>query len=131
MERRLRAVGKVFHGGDSDTVTRCADELYFAFRVTPASVWQAPRRVENFQAMIARHDVQEPGQRRALALALARLHGNAPDYWQPHVNDWGVLGTLSLMAVPPDVRRWYLAGDESVLMPGGYSLEPSPTGARS
>ena len=124
MRRTLRDVRHIFHGNavDRDAVTRCAEELYWAFRVTPMSVWQAPRQAENYQAMIARHEVTEPQQRRAIALALARRFGGTPEKWQSHVDEWGVLGTLTLMALPPAVRDAYLAGEEK---PAGYLLEPS------
>jgi hypothetical protein len=131
LKKTLAALQTVYQGHEeSDAVKAAAEELYFAFGFDPQTVWQAPRQQKNFQAMLARHMLNDWGESRALALALERSYGLTADHWQAVIEEYTVAGILGLLALPPAVRGWWIDGADGP-MPAGYSLEPEPPPGRA
>jgi hypothetical protein len=109
MERRLKRLSAILHGGDSDAVLRCADYLYWAMRCTPFRVSDVGHRWQAYHGYIARSGVDWADVPRALALALARLTDMPVADMAGLVDATGAELLLVTMALPPQYRVDFIA----------------------
>jgi hypothetical protein len=109
MERRLKRLSAILHGGDSDAVLRCADYLYWAMRCTPFRVSDVGHRWQAYHGYIARSGVNAADVPRALSLALARLTDLPVADMAGLVDAAGADLLLVAMALPPQYRVDFIA----------------------